>query len=174
MQVKALEEQVAITLFDRSKRPPALNDAGRTLVAQAEEAECVPTRGSCNMAMGFSADVFERVRHGSLEAAIIRDLREPRTGLEGSPFARQSLVLIAPMDAPDLSAKGYPLPILLFAIRDRHGWGNSSTACSSNDDFAEAVTTMVHHGLGVSIVPLRLVGAPLPPPVRRLPFGRPK
>ena len=35
MQVKALEEFVGVTLFDRSRRPPQLTDAGKTLVPNA-------------------------------------------------------------------------------------------------------------------------------------------
>lgn len=37
MQMKALEDELGITLFDRSKRPPVLNSAGLALVSKARE-----------------------------------------------------------------------------------------------------------------------------------------
>ena len=40
-------------------------------------------------------------------------------------------------------------------------------------DTLEAITTMVHHGLGVSIVPLRGAADPFALPVRRLAFSGP-
>lgn len=38
LQMKALEEDLQVSLFDRTKRPPALNAAGHALVAKAREA----------------------------------------------------------------------------------------------------------------------------------------
>jgi DNA-binding transcriptional LysR family regulator len=40
-------------------------------------------------------------------------------------------------------------------------------------DSLEAIEALVAHGLGVSVVPER-PGAPLPPTLRRLPFGNPQ
>jgi DNA-binding transcriptional LysR family regulator len=37
LQMKALEQEFKITLFDRSKRPPALNSTGKALVPKARE-----------------------------------------------------------------------------------------------------------------------------------------
>ncbi|WP_342723548.1 LysR family transcriptional regulator [Bradyrhizobium sp. B097] len=37
-QMRALEEEVGFPLFDRSKRPPLLNDAGRAFASKAAQA----------------------------------------------------------------------------------------------------------------------------------------
>ena len=37
MQVKALEQSLGVELFDRSRRPPVLNEAGRAFAEKAKE-----------------------------------------------------------------------------------------------------------------------------------------
>ena len=37
MQVRALEEELEIAIFDRSRRPPVLTDAGLALVHRARD-----------------------------------------------------------------------------------------------------------------------------------------
>jgi len=220
MQMKALEERLGVSLFDRSKRPPVLNDAGRAFVPKATEVVLaydrlfqeageeaigghlrlgvVPSaitgimpkalialrakypRLHIELAMGLSADLVERLRRGILDAAIVSELLGNRSGLEWSPFAREPLVLIAPIDAPALSAEEliatYP-----FIRYTRVAWVGrlidrllKQRQLRVNEtmilDTLEAITTMVHYGLGVSIVPLRVIGASVDLPVRRVAF----
>jgi DNA-binding transcriptional LysR family regulator len=122
----------------------------------------------------------KQLRQGSLDAAVVSELLDSRSGLQWWPFAREPLVLIAPIDAPDISAEQlistYPFVrytraawvgelIDRFIKRRRLPVNEAMTL-----DTLEAITTMVHYGLGVSIVPLRLMGAPIELPVRRVAF----
>lgn len=220
MQMKALEDELGVTLFDRTRRPPVLNDAGRAFVAKAREVALaydrlfqdageeaigghlrlgvVPSaitgimpkalvalrakypRLHIELAMGLSADLVKRLRRGILDAAIVSELLENRSGLQWSPFAREPLVLIAPVDAPDLSAEeliaAYPfirytrvawVGQLIDRLLKRRRLRVNETMML---DTLEAITTMVHYGLGVSIVPLRVIGASVDLPVRKVAF----
>jgi DNA-binding transcriptional LysR family regulator len=89
-------------------------------------------------------------------------------------------VLIVPLDAPDHSAEqllaSYP-----FIRYTRAAWVGKlidryikRRRLPVNEtmmlDTLEAITTMVHYGLGVSIVPLRCATAAIDLPVRRIAF----
>jgi DNA-binding transcriptional LysR family regulator len=221
MQMRALETELGVTLFDRTRRPPALNDNGRAFIAKATAAVeayerlfearagseaieghlrlgAVPSVITGMMppalaalrrkypglhialSMGLSADLVERVRRGKLDAAIVSELRDPGTGLKWAPYAREPLVLIAPGNAPDLAAEEliarYP-----FIRYSRQAWVGQlidqvleQRRLKVNETMAldtlEAVAAMVAAGLGVSIVPARSVGPPLPPAVRQVPL----
>jgi DNA-binding transcriptional LysR family regulator len=223
VQMRSLEEELGLVLFDRSKRPPALSEAGRALIPRAAEVvraydrlfqeagrsaveghlrlgvvpgvitgvlprALVALRAKypamhVELAMGLSKDLVERVYRGTVDAAIVSDLLEGGSGLQWQPFAREPLVLIAPMDAPGRKAEdlvsAYP-----FIRYTRQAWvgqlidrflkerGLRVTEAMTLDTL-EAITAMVHHGLGVSIVPLRAGGDPLPLPVRVLAFSGP-
>lgn len=135
------------------------------------------------LTMGLSADLVERVRKGVLDAAIISEWREGTSGLQWTPFAYDPLVLIAPIDAPERSAEEL-VTTLPFIRYTRQAWvgdlidGFLKKRRLHVDevmtlDTLEAITTMVHHGLGVSIVPLRDTADPFTLPVRRLVFEGP-
>jgi len=223
MQVKALEVSLGVELFDRSRRPPILNDAGRAFAEKAKEvvqvfdrlfAEVndhaigghlrlgvVPSaitglipkalvalrskypKLHIELTMGQSAQLVKEVRQGVLDAAVVSELLESRSGLLWFPFAREPLVLIAPLDAPDLSAEqliaSYP-----FIRYTRAAWVGElidrfikRRRLTVNEtmmlDTLEAITTMVHFGLGVSIVPLRSTPTPIDLPVRKIAFADP-
>jgi DNA-binding transcriptional LysR family regulator len=220
MQVKALEQSLGMELFDRSRRPPILNDAGRAFAEKAKEVvqgfdrlfeevndevigghlrlgvvpsaitglipkALVALRSKypelhIELTMGQSAELVKQVRQGILDAAVVSELQESRSGLQWFPFAREPLVLIAPMDAPDHSAAqllaSYP-----FIRYTRAAWVGElidrfikRRRLVINEtimlDTLEAITTMVHYGLGVSIVPLRGTTAAIDLPVRRIAF----
>jgi len=221
MQIRALEQELGVTLFDRTKRPPVLSEAGRALrsrtaeVIQAYDRLFQEAAGSAvegqlrlgvvpsvitgmmpkalvalrakypalhvELTMGLSKDLVERVHRGTLDAAIVSELLEGGSGLTWSPFASEPLVLIAPLAAPIRKAEelisAYP-----FIRYTRQAWVGQLIDRFLKErrlrvrevmtlDTLEAITTMVHHGLGVSVVPLRTGDNQLSLSVRTVPFS---
>lgn len=223
MQMKGLEEELGISLFDRTKRPPVLNEAGLSLVPKAREivrnyqrfmetsviAEklsghlsvgAVPTtltgvlptalaslRRSLpqlhiNVSSGPSSSLVTQVERGAIDAAIISEPPTERQGLIWSAFAREPLIVIAPMDAPDESPEKL-LASHPFIRFNRSAWVGRmiddylrergiSVQDSMELNTLEAIGTMVYHGLGVSVVPHRQIQYPGSLPVKRLPFTK--
>jgi DNA-binding transcriptional LysR family regulator len=135
------------------------------------------------LAMGLSAELVSKVERGVLDVALISDPLEVDSSLKWSPFLREPLVLIAPIDAPQKSARElirtYP-----FMRYTNQAWvGKLIERMLEQKRFhvretmvlntLEAITAMVHAGLGVSVVPLRLVEPPGSPPVRAVPLPGP-
>lgn len=222
-QMKALEEELGIDLFDRSKRPPQLTEAGRAFVPKIADAVqayellfqraagtelegrirlgSVPTlitgrlpqalmalrskypRLRIELTMGLSADLVEKLRRGALDAALISEWQEGSAELQWTPFAYEPLVLIAPPDAPPRRAEEL-VTTLPFIRYTREAWVGHLIDLFLKKrrlkvdevmtlDTLEAITTMVHHGLGVSIVPHRGTSDPFALPVQRLAFSGP-
>lgn len=222
VQMKTLEDEFRIVLFDRVRRPPVLSPAGRAFLPRAIEAVEAYDRlylSAANavieghlrlgvvpsvitgilpkallalrarypaihieLAMGLSKDLVDRVQRGALDAAIVSDFKKTsKKGLQWSPIAQEPLVLIASMDAPLRTAEeliaSYP-----FIRYSQDAWvGQLITAFLKRRrlqvreairlDTLEAITAMVHHGLGVSVVPLRANDDPTVLPVRTVPFS---
>lgn len=130
------------------------------------------------VSMGLSAELVNRVRRGTLDVALISDPLEPRLALRWSPFLREPMVLIAPIEAPVLGAQQL-LATFPFIRYTRQAWVGQlierllrQKRLVVNEtmmlDTLEAIIAMVHAGLGVSIVPLRLVEPPGSLPVRHV------
>lgn len=217
-QIQALEEQLGLTLFDRSTRPPTLTDEGRSFLPKVlnvvaeydrlfSEPQTEYLRGNLRfgvvpsvitgltprvlvmlrdrypglhveLAMGLSAELADRVRRNLLDVALVSDPLEKGFSLQWSPFLREPLVLVAPIDAPvqpvqDLLEK-YP-----FIRYTRHAWVGQLIEKQLKHqklkvhetmmlDTLEAIIGMVHAGIGVSIVPMRLIEPVGSPAVRRM------
>lgn len=130
------------------------------------------------LAMGLSASLVGKVRRNLLDVALISDPLEPGLALEWSPFLREPLMLATPVDAPVRSAEdmleAYPFirytrqawvgQLIERLLRQQHLRVRETMVL----DTLEAITAMVHAGLGVSIVPMRLIEPPNSLPVRRV------
>jgi DNA-binding transcriptional LysR family regulator len=222
LQVKALEDELGITLADRSQRPPRLTPRGEALVGQArrmaaleEEIRAlgldqalagtlavgvVPTemvhllppalarlkarhpKLALRVRAGLSSELAEAVRGGELDVAVATWPGIAPEGLALHEIAREPLVVIAPVDAPEATVPeliaahpfiwfsrktwaGQQIERLLAArgLRPREGM---------EADSLEAIAALVAHGLGVSVVPER-PGASFPDRLRRLALGGP-
>jgi DNA-binding transcriptional LysR family regulator len=130
--------------------------------------------------MGLTAELVDRVSTGKLDAAVGSELRRTPRGLVWEPFLEEPLVLIAPLDAPEEDGAAllarYP-----FIRYTRQAWVGEliddllkrrrlSVREAMTLDTLEAVTAMVHHGLGVSIVPAHSASGAAAAPVRYLPL----
>jgi len=131
----------------------------------------------------LSAGLLPQVDRGHLDAAIVSEPHYPIGQLEWMPFAAESLIVLAAMDTlvgnPEALLKESP-----FIRFNRQAWvGRLIDDWLQKKrihvrevmelDTLEAISTMVYHGLGVSIVPRRCVPSPCPLPLMRIPLEAP-
>ena len=132
---------------------------------------------------GLSAEVARRVQKGELDAGIVTEPVDLAAGLSWHPFVAEPLVVIAPKDAQEESDHALleSRPFIRFR---RFAWAGQLIDARLRDrgikvrtgmevDSLEAISLLVSHGLGVSVVPLRSVPTPFPPGLRRVEFGKP-
>ena len=221
MQMKALEDEFGIDLFDRSRRPPTLSVEGRAFLPHAIETVALYDRLfqirsdkqiighlrlgvvpsvmtglmpkallalrdqypalHVELAMGLSSDLVDRVRADTLDAVVVSDFKDRGGALQWSPFSREPLILIAPLNTPGSRAEDIvtQYPFIRYSqqawvgqlidrfLKERKLKVRETMAL----DTLEAVHTMVHHGLGVSVVPKRGGGDLNVLPVRSLRFS---
>ncbi len=223
LHVKALEDRLGATLFDRSKRPPLPNARGADMVERAREIVrlcadmenslasteitgvlelgAIPTvlTGSLPIALaaihtahprllvrltsGLSGELARRVYKGELDAGIVTEPVELATGLSWHPFAAEPLVVIAPENARQVHDHDL-LESWPFIRFKRFAWAGQLIDARLRErgikvrtgmevDSLEAISLMVAHGLGVSVVPLRNIPQPFPPHVKIVDFGQP-
>jgi molybdate transport repressor ModE-like protein len=67
-QMRALEHELAVPLFDRSRRPPVLNESGKTLVAKARE--LIASYDDMQSAAAASSTVEGRLRLGAVGSTL--------------------------------------------------------------------------------------------------------
>ena len=132
---------------------------------------------------GLSAELASAVAKGELDAAIVTEPLQVAAGLDWHPFAREPLMVIAPQDTQGETDQTL-LESRPFIRFKRHAWAGQLIDTHLRDrgirviqgmeiDSLEAISAMVSHGLGVSVVPQRCLGEPFPPNIRKVPFGDP-
>ena len=222
MQMKSLEDTLGVSLFDRSRRPPALTASAHALLPKARDIlngydalihsvrddgglageltiGALPTTmtGLVPMAISalrasypdlhvrvvpaLSAELMAQVERGQLDAAIVSEPPYVADRVEWSPFAAEPLIVVAAEDAtadtPETLLGEHP-----FIRFNRQAWvgrlidewlqqNGIQVREAMELDTLEAITTMVFHGLGVSIVPLTSVPPPNPLALKRVPLG---
>ena len=221
-QMKALEEEWGVEVFDRSRRTPQLTPVGRALVAKAREiveayegivpsvlgdegirgelsVGAVPTTLTglvpAGVAMlkaahdelhvrvvsGLTAALVGEVERGALDAAIVTRPPVVPKRLEWQEIALEPMELLASheTDSDDLMELLSTRPYIRFTrgavvgllIEDWLQRRGLSVSESMELETLEAVASMVHANLGVSIAPRQCVPAPTLLPLKRIPLG---
>lgn len=224
MQIQAIEEHLNAELFDRTRRPPVLNDKGLALLPTARKIIAlhdslrdaaaspdeyagqlrlgvIPTALSSfvpaalaglteahpsievQIVTGMNTPVFKLLKNEELDAGIIGEPPGMPAGLIWRPFVKEPICVIAPPDAKGETAeellRSNPYIKLvrgawqLRMIEEQVAKMDVTLHTIMHLDSIEAVSLMVHHGLGVSIVPRRSVELLLRLPIKMVPFGDP-
>jgi len=136
-----------------------------------------------NVTSGLSAELITQLSRGYLDAALITQQESIYPGLTWTPIISEKLVVAAPRSTTEKTdaelLESYP-----FIRLSRSGWGGRQIDAMLRKrrirvretmelDSLEAISVMIRHGLGVSVVPLKQWGAPALEDFRHLPFGKP-
>ena len=221
-QMKALEEEWQVRIFDRSRRRPQLTPIGHALVARAREIVTayegiVPSvlgndgfRGELTLGAvpttltglvpfavamlkdahpdlhvrvvpGLTNEVASQVERGALDAAITTRLPVMPKGHEWRRIAEEPMQLLASKGTPgdDVAELLRTRPYIRFSRRAVvgamiEGWLQRRGIVVSDSmelENLEAISSMVHADLGVSIVPAQCVRPPNPLPLKRIDLG---
>jgi molybdate transport repressor ModE-like protein len=139
-------------------------------------------RLSLRVRTGLSSELAQAVRAGELDAALVTAPDIAPEGLVLSEIVREPLALIAPAGAPG-ETEAELIAAHPFIWFSRSTWAGQQIErlvearglhprAAMEVDSLEAIEALVAHGLGVSVVPERVL-APASPALRRLPFGQP-
>jgi len=130
-----------------------------------------------------SGDLITSVVTGRLDAAIVPDGKTSKENLCWLPYTNEPLMVLA-----DMGTKGNTDIELLENSPYIKYFSHSSVALMIDKEFLrrnirvhsrididalEPIIRMVEHGLGVSVLPEPVGGEPLPPNIRKIPFGDP-
>ena len=132
---------------------------------------------------GLSSELAQAVRGAEIDVAVATRPDIAPEGLSLHEIAREPLVVIAPASATEVTDTELIAahPFIWFSRKTwagqhierlLHNRGLRPSETMEVDSL-EAIESLVAHGLGVSVVPER-PGVPLPPTLRRLPFGDPQ
>jgi DNA-binding transcriptional LysR family regulator len=134
-----------------------------------------------NVVTELSVPLVDLLHRGDIDAAVLTLPPMELNGLTWRTIATEPLVVIAPPEARDLDAHEIltTYPYIRF---NRRAWvGRTIEAALKENgievrvsmelDTLEAVSIMVYHGLGASIVPSPCVDRPAPLPLCTVSFG---
>lgn len=221
-QMRALEEDLGLSLFDRTRRTPELSPVGRAVVARARKIVqdyddlvpsvlgddgfmgeitlgAVPTTltGLAPLAMailrgshaklrlriqpGLTAALMLDIERGQLDAALVTKPIFLPIGMTFKTIAEERLHLVTSNDVTedDPSRILAAHPFIRFT-RDAvvgtliEAWLQSTGIRVSETmelESLEAICSMVHANLGVSVVPMPCVPTPATMLVRSIPLG---
>ena len=133
---------------------------------------------------GLSSELAVLLRNGDLDVAVSTAPERPLDGVEARTIIEEPLYIIAPREPASVAIEDLlgELPFVWFS---RKTWaGQQIERLLLNEgiivrddmevDSLIAVTALVSHGLGVSVVPHRLSAPPFPDDIRSTTFGRPQ
>lgn len=133
---------------------------------------------------GPSGELASRVRGGDLDVAITTAPERPVEGLRNRPIWHEPLIVIAPREHRQADAMELlrHQPFIWFS---RTTWAGQQIERrllemgvvvqeTMEVDSLIAVTALVAHGLGISIVPWRANAPSLPASIIAIPFGSPQ
>lgn len=221
-QMRTLEDDLRVEIFDRRSRPPVLSRDGYALVPKAKEVVAAydalirsasdEETPSGELAIGaipttltdlvprvvkrlraaypllhfrivpdLSAELMAQVDRGALDGAVISEPDRLPSNLDFHSVALEPLVLLTARDVEgdDPEAILAAHPFIRFTRRawtgrDVEDWlqlRRVEVREIMELDRPEAIAAMVHHGLGVAIVPAHCVPQPLAEGLRRIPLG---
>lgn len=132
---------------------------------------------------GLSEELEERVAKGALDAAIVTEQSTASQELAVRTLLSDKLLIAVRHDAPELPGLELlqTLPFIRFNRNTGVGriidGGLLSQGIRVNEtmelDAMAAIIEMVHHGLGVSIVPEHSISKEVRANLRTIPFGKP-
>jgi len=133
---------------------------------------------------GLAVELEMALRRGNIDAAVLAQPDPLPTGLVWQSCCTEPLVVVAADDVDGVTDAEI-LENNPFIRFKRVGWGIARMADTEFSrrgiqvrtrmevDTLEAILSLVQHGLGVSVVPLRHLTPALPVGVRHVPFGAP-
>jgi molybdate transport repressor ModE-like protein len=175
-QMRGLEDELHVALFDRSTRPPALNEAGQALVGKARE--LIAAYEDIQSAVTSTGAVEGRIRLGAVGSTltgvlprvltIIRE-RYPNLHIEiVSGFSEELLQQVGSRALDAAIVSDYDGGRRDLAWRP---FLTEPLVMIAPPDAVEESPKKLHHGHGIAIVPERRFPGHALFAVKRIPFG---